>query len=89
MKQALELRYTPSKFNLKTNTYTINFSDIEDKVADIVVMKNITIHFAMRIFTFANELADADANIIGWEYVSENATLIINFDEDNCQAFYN
>jgi len=43
----------------------------------------------MEFYQFVNELANEDAEIIGWEYCSGNQVLIINYDGENCNGFYN
>jgi len=67
----------------------INFSTIEDKISDLYIMKNIEFYFSMNNYHFVNELIDSNLELVGWEYKSEDNTLIILFDHQNCANFYN
>ena len=84
-KTTLSLRHVPVEtFNKITK---VNFSAIEERISDPHIMNNIQVYFNMEYYSFTNELANSDLEIVGWEYKSGDKTLIINFDYENCAGY--
>ena len=88
MTTVFNLRNTPVKF-MNDQQSIVNFSAIENRISDPHIMNNIQLYFNMEYYHFANELANSDLEIVGWEYKSGEKSLIVNFDHENCANFYN
>ena len=88
MTTTFSLRNLPVKI-INDKQAMINFSVIEPVIYDPHIMTNIQMYFNMEYYHFANELANSDLEIVGWEYKSGEKSLIVNFDHENCANFYN